>query len=97
MLELSQEDMTEVRGKDIGMIFQEPMTLNPVFTIGQQLSESIMVHSNISKKEAMEAAIEKLNMVSFLHLISDSPIPHELSGYEARVMIAMAMCCNLNC
>lgn len=97
ILSLSSEEMTRIRGKEIGMIFQEPMTsLNPVFTIGNQLSESIRLHSGMGKKEALEHAIDRLKMVSI-----PSPekvikqYPHELSGgMRQRVMIAMAMSCD---
>lgn len=97
LLKLKNDEMTEIRGKDIAMIFQEPMTsLNPVFTIGEQISEMLLLHSDISKKEAMKVAIEKLKLVSI-----SSPekvinqYPHELSGgMRQRVMIAMAMACD---
>lgn len=97
LLKLKNDEMTKIRGKDIAMIFQEPMTsLNPVFTIGDQISEMLLLHSNISKKEAMKIAIEKLKLVSI-----SSPekvinqYPHELSGgMRQRVMIAMAMACD---
>ncbi|MCR1899328.1 ABC transporter ATP-binding protein [Irregularibacter muris] len=97
LLKIPEGTMAKIRGSEIGMIFQEPMTsLNPVFTIGDQISEMLLLHSNRTKKEAMEATIEKLKLVSI-----PSPekvikqYPHELSGgMRQRVMIAMAMACN---
>ncbi len=93
---LGEEEMREIRGKKISMIFQEPMTsLNPVLTIGEQMTDVIMVHSNVSKSEAIEKAIESLNLVrmpdpeSVLY-----KYPHELSGgMRQRIMIAMALSC----
>lgn len=93
----SQKQMRKIRGKDISMIFQEPMTaLNPVFTIGFQIREAIKTHNNISTKEANERGIEYLSQVNI-----PSPrermnqYPHELSGgMRQRVMIAMALVCN---
>jgi oligopeptide/dipeptide ABC transporter ATP-binding protein len=93
---LSQEEMRKVRGNDISMIFQEPMTaLNPVFTVGYQIREPLMIHKRISKKKAHLEAIELLKQVGI-----PSPekrmqqYPHELSGgMRQRVMIAMALAC----
>ena len=97
LLQFNEDEISKVRGDEIAMIFQEPMTsLNPVYTIGDQISEMLLLHSNISKKEAMQSAIEKLKLVSIstpekvIH-----QYPHELSGgMRQRVMIAMAMACN---
>ncbi len=97
LLTLSQEGMRHVRGNDIAMIFQEPMTsLNPVFTIGDQISEAIVLHQHVGKKEAMARAIESLRSVGI-----NAPerrvkqYPHEMSGgIRQRVMIAMALSCN---
>lgn len=94
---LTREQMRKKRGKDISMIFQEPMTaLNPVFTIGFQLRESILTHHKISKTQAHEQSISLLKQVGI-----PSPrermdqYPHELSGgMRQRVMIAMALSCN---
>jgi oligopeptide/dipeptide ABC transporter ATP-binding protein len=93
---LSQEEMRKVRGNDISMIFQEPMTaLNPVFTVGYQIREPLMIHKRISKKKAHLEAIELLKQVGI-----PSPekrmqqYPHELSGgMRQRVMISMALAC----
>lgn len=97
LLKLSDKDMRKIRGNEISMIFQEPMTsLNPVFTIGEQISEVYRIHRNLSKKEAKEKSIEMLKLVGI-----PSPekridqYPHELSGgMRQRVMIAMALACN---
>ncbi|SFG14025.1 ABC transporter ATP-binding protein [Sporolactobacillus nakayamae] len=89
--------MRKLRGNDIAMIFQEPMTsLNPVFTIGEQLMEAIRLHNHLSKKEQVERSIELLKLVGLpraKELLAE--YPHELSGgMRQRVMIAMAMSCN---
>lgn len=96
LLELNEKDMQTIRGNDISMIFQDPMTsLNPVFTIGNQLMEPLIRHKSLSKKEAREKTIEMLNLVGI-----PSPekrfnqYPHEFSGgMRQRVMIAMALSC----
>lgn len=91
-------EMQKIRGNEIAMIFQEPMTtLNPVFTIGNQLDECIMLHNpKMSKKEVKERSIEMLKLVGIARAegIYDS-YPHELSGgMRQRVVIAMALSCN---
>ncbi|TPW31531.1 ABC transporter ATP-binding protein [Martelella alba] len=96
LAQASQSQMRSIRGNEIGMIFQEPMTsLNPVFTIGRQLTEGLRVHRGLSKKQARARALELLNMVKI-----NEPerrldqYPHELSGgMRQRVVIAMAMTC----
>lgn len=97
LLGLKQSHMRHIRGNDISMIFQEPMTsLNPVFTIGNQIIEAIVLHQKVSKTEAKEKAIELLKLVS----IPDpekriDEYPHNLSGgMRQRVMIAMALSTN---
>ncbi|MCQ2304569.1 MAG: ABC transporter ATP-binding protein [Bacteroidales bacterium] len=94
---LSEKEMADVRGKRISMIFQEPMTsLNPVYKCGFQVSEMILQHENVSKKEAKERVISlfKQVMLPRPEAIYDS-YPHELSGgQKQRVMIAMAIACN---
>ncbi len=97
LLKLSSEEMREIRGSQIAMIFQEPMTsLNPVFTIGNQISEAIEVHQNLSKKQIQEKTIEMIRIVG----IPDpekrmKEYPHQLSGgMRQRVMIAMSLSCN---
>lgn len=95
---LSDKQMRSIRGKDIAMIFQEPMTsLNPLFTIGNQLAEAILIHNKKwSKKQTKAKAIEMLKLVGLPRaeeIIKD--YPHQLSGgMRQRVMIAMALVCD---
>jgi len=97
LIDLSESEMRKVRGNAISMIFQEPMTsLNPVFRIGDQIAEGIQLHQQVSKKEALNRAIEMLHLVGI-----PSPetrvrdYPHQLSGgMRQRTMIAMALSCN---
>ncbi|TQR20549.1 ABC transporter ATP-binding protein [Psychrobacillus vulpis] len=94
LLTLPEDEMANVRGNDIGMIFQEPMTsLDPVFTIGNQIVESLMRHQKIKKSEAYEKAIELLKIVGFSRAeVIINEYPHQLSGgMRQRVMIAIAM------
>lgn len=97
LLKFSDREMQKYRGNEIAMIFQEPMTsLNPVFTCGDQVAESIILHQNVSKKTAKEKTIELLTKVQLPRpeTIFHS-YPHQLSGgQKQRVMVAMAMCCN---
>lgn len=96
LLALSEKEMNTVRGNEIGMIFQEPMTsLDPVFTIGNQLIESIMKHKKVRKKEAHEIGIRLLKMVGLARAEKImKEYPHQLSGgMRQRVMIAIAMAC----
>jgi peptide/nickel transport system ATP-binding protein len=93
---LSERGMREVRGNDIAMVFQEPMTsLNPVFRIGAQVSEAIRIHRRVSKKEAWKLAGEMLDVVSIPDPVKRlDDYPHQLSGgMRQRVMIAMALSC----
>jgi peptide/nickel transport system ATP-binding protein len=93
----SEKRMKEIRGNEIAMIFQEPMTsLNPLFTIGNQMVEAIRIHSKINKKQAQERAIEILKLVGLPRANEImNEYPHQLSGgMRQRVMIAMAMVCN---
>ena len=96
LLSLDEESMREIRGRDIGMIFQEPMTsLNPVLNIGLQLTETLVTHMEITQEAAQRRAVELLEMVG----ISEpnrrlKQYPHHLSGgMRQRVMIAMALSC----
>jgi len=97
LLKLSWDEIRAVRGKEISMIFQEPMTsLNPVFTIGMQLMEAVLGHERVSRKEAFRRSVEMLERVD----IADPPsrmndYPQQFSGgMRQRVMIAMALACN---
>lgn len=96
LLQLSEDEMRHIRGNEIAMIFQEPMTsLNPVHTIGDQLCEAVMLHRGYTKKQAREHSIEMLKKVHIprAEKIMDE-YPHQLSGgMRQRVMIAMAMSC----
>lgn len=97
VLNFSEKEMQGLRGNDIGMIFQEPMTsLNPVFTCGDQIEEAVILHQNLSKDQAKEKAIEMLNLVGIPAPEQRyNEYPHQLSGgMRQRIMIAMALCCN---
>ena len=97
LTKLSQKEMRKIRGNDISMIFQEPMTsLNPVYTVGDQIMEAILLHKKVSKKEAREQAIEMLRKVGIpLPEQRVDEYPHQLSGgMRQRVMIAMALSCD---
>ncbi|MGV8981349.1 ABC transporter ATP-binding protein [Clostridium sp.] len=94
---MSEKELRELRGSDISMIFQDPMTsLNPTMTIGKQIAESLIIHRGMSKTEAMSEAIKMLNLVN----IPDADkrahqYPHEFSGgMRQRAMIAIALACN---
>jgi len=97
ILKMGENEILNIRGKEISMIFQEPFTsLNPVLTIGDQLSETLIIHQKLNKKQALEKSIEILKLVG----ISEPEqricsYPHNLSGgMRQRVMIAMAISCN---
>ncbi|MBI2296017.1 MAG: ABC transporter ATP-binding protein, partial [Betaproteobacteria bacterium] len=97
LLELTEDEMREIRGRDIAMIFQEPMTsLNPVLTIGFQIMEPLLIHMGMDVKAASVRAVELLKMVG----IPDperrlDQYPHQFSGgMRQRVMIAIALSCN---
>lgn len=97
LLELDDAAMQEVRGNHISMIFQQPQTsLNPVYTIGDQIVEVIRIHSNMDKKEAWDRAVELLSLVGIPEAEKKAKsYPHEMSGGQAqRVMIAMALALN---
>ena len=99
LLKLPENEIRKFRGNKIAMIFQEPMTsLNPVFKCGEQITESIILHQKISKKEAKQKTIEWLTKVKLPNAETTfDKYPHQLSGgQKQRVMIAMAMCCNPN-
>lgn len=97
LLEASEDEMCAIRGKDIAMIFQEPMSsLNPVFTVGYQIMETLILHEGLDKKAAKAKAIDLLKEVGIPR--ADEIVdcyPHELSGgMRQRVMIAMGLACN---
>jgi peptide/nickel transport system ATP-binding protein len=97
LVPLGPEEMRKIRAKEIAIIFQEPMTsLNPVYTIGEQIAESIRLHEGLSKKAAMDRAVEMLQLVRIPtpeRRIKD--YPHQFSGgMRQRVMIAIALACN---
>ena len=97
LLALSEKEMRHVRGNDIAMVFQEPMTsLNPVFKIGEQVAEAIRIHRNVGRKEAWKQAGDMLDLVAIpdpIRRLDD--YPHNLSGgMRQRVMIAMALSCD---
>lgn len=96
LLDLSERKMQHIRGNSISMIFQEPMTsLNPIFTVGDQILESIQLHTKLSKKEAHEKLLDIMDTVGIPNpakRIKD--YPHQMSGgMRQRIMIAMAMAC----
>ena len=97
LLSLHEDEMRSIRGKDISIVFQEPMTsLNPVLTVGYQIAEALFAHFSISKRDAIKKAIELLRAVKISSpeaRIKD--YPHQLSGgMRQRVMIAIAIACN---
>lgn len=97
LLRLSDREMRQMRGDDIAMIFQDPMTsLNPVFTVGEQIEEALRLHRKLSRREARLATIEAMREVAIPdpgRRVDD--YPHQLSGgMRQRVMIAMALACN---
>lgn len=97
LLKKNKDEMRKIRGGKIAMIFQEPMTsLNPVFTVGEQIMEALRIHTDMDKHKAKERAIEMLKLVKIpLAEKRFNEYPHQLSGgMRQRVMIAMALSCN---
>ena len=97
LLKITEEEMRGVRGNEISMIFQEPMTsLNPVITIGRQISEALILHREMNGKQALKRAVEMLDLVRIPEPAQRSrEYPHQLSGgMRQRAMIAMALACN---
>ncbi len=96
LVKASEAEMRKIRGNDISMIFQEPMTsLNPVFTVGYQISEALILHQDMKEDEALKRAVEMLKLVNIPRaekIVNE--YPHQLSGgMRQRVMIAMALAC----
>src|SRR6201995_4248860 len=97
LLQLEESEMRDIRGNEISMIFQEPMTsLNPVLTIGHQIAEALRLHQDLSKSAASKKAVEMLRLVKIPEPAQRaSEYPHQLSGgMRQRAMIAMALACN---
>jgi len=97
LLDRTDHEMQKIRGNEISMIFQEPMTsLNPVLTIGHQISEAIILHQGLSSGDAMDKAVEMLQLVHIPEAARRvNEYPHQMSGgMRQRVMIAMALSCN---
>ncbi|MBV8840610.1 MAG: ABC transporter ATP-binding protein, partial [Alphaproteobacteria bacterium] len=97
LLALDEAAMRQVRGKDVSMIFQEPMTsLNPVMTVGNQIAEALLLHEGLSRRDALRRAADILRLVRIPEPEQRlKQYPHELSGgMRQRVMIAMALACN---
>jgi peptide/nickel transport system ATP-binding protein len=95
VLTMGIKDLEHMRGKDISMIFQDPMTaLNPVFTVGEQIAESVFLHENCTKEEANQRAIEMLELVGIPGERAGE-FPHQFSGgMKQRVVIAIALACH---
>ena len=94
---LPEEEMRQIRGNEISMIFQEPMTsLNPVMTVGDQIAETVRIHQGATKRQARDRAVEMLRLVKIPEALKRArAYPHELSGGQRqRVMIAIALACN---
>ena len=97
LLDLPPAQMRKIRGKEIAMIFQEPMTsLNPVFTVGEQIAEAIRLHEGLGRRDAMDKTVEMLRVVHIPNAERRvKEYPHQLSGgMRQRIMIAMALSCN---
>ena len=97
LVDLPAGQMRKIRGKEISMIFQEPMTsLNPVFTCGEQIAEALRLHEGLGRRDAMDKTVEMLKLVHIPNAERRvKEYPHQLSGgMRQRIMIAMALSCN---
>ncbi|HET8578114.1 MAG TPA: ABC transporter ATP-binding protein [Methylomirabilota bacterium] len=97
LVDLPPNKMRKIRGKEISMVFQEPMTsLNPVFTVGEQIAEALRLHEGLGRREAMDKTVDMLKLVHIPNAERRvKEYPHQLSGgMRQRVMIAMALSCN---
>src|SRR5712671_5486799 len=97
LVDLPANQMRKIRGKEISMIFQEPMTsLNPVFTCGEQIAEALRLHEGLGRRAAMDKTVDMLKLVHIPNAERRvKEYPHQLSGgMRQRVMIAMALSCN---
>ena len=97
LVDLPASQMRKIRGKEISMIFQEPMTsLNPVFTCGEQIAEALRLHEGLGRRDAMDKTVEMLKLVHIPNAERRvKEYPHQLSGgMRQRIMIAMALSCN---
>jgi peptide/nickel transport system ATP-binding protein len=96
LLELTRDEMRQVRGRDISMVFQEPMTsLNPVFRVGEQIAEGIRINEHVNRRQAQQRAVDMLRLVGIpAPEVRAGDYPHQMSGgMRQRVMIAMALSC----
>jgi peptide/nickel transport system ATP-binding protein len=99
LLDLTPSQMRKIRGKEISMIFQEPMTsLNPVFTVGEQIAEALRLHEGLNRRDAMDKTVDMLRLVHIPNAERRvKEYPHQLSGgMRQRIMIAMALSCSPN-
>ncbi len=99
LLDIGEKEMEKIRGNEISMIFQEPMTsLNPIIKCGKQIAESLILHRGMSKKDAMDEAVKLMRDVGIANPEARAhEYPHQMSGgMKQRVMIAMALACNPN-
>lgn len=95
VLEMSERELEEMRGNDVAMIFQDPMTaLNPVMTVGEQIAESLELHQNLTPEQSLEKAKDMLKLVGIAEARADD-YPHQFSGgMKQRVVIAIALACS---